>query len=99
MKKQIIFEADIHSIIFKDSESETSFYRMTEDVLQEKMKITAKYGRKELNVPDEFKIKVSPLRKVASKDNFTDIYRPSDSELIDFPINRIEWMIIRIANS
>lgn len=99
MKKQIIFEADSNSIIFKDSESETSFYRMTEDVLQKKMEITAKYGRRELNVPDEFTIKVSPLRKVESKDNFTDIYRPSDNELIDFPINRIEWMLIRITNS
>ncbi len=63
------------------------------------MEITAKYGRRELNVPDEFTIKVSPLRKVGSKDNFTDIYRPSENEIIDFPINRIEWMLIRIANS
>ena len=96
MKKQIIFEADYSSIIFKDSESETDFYRMTEDVLKEKMKITEKYGRKESNVPDEFTIKVNPFRKVGSKNNFTDIYRPSDSELIDFPINKIEWMFIRI---
>ena len=98
MKKQIIFEADTDSIIFKDSECETGFYIMNQDVLQEKMKITEKFGRRESNVPDEYTIKVSPIRKVESQDYNTDIYRPSTSEFIDFPINRIEWMWIRLPN-
>lgn len=98
MKKQIIFEADLDSIIFKDSESETGFYIMTKEVLQEKIEVTERYGRKESNVPDDYTVKVSPIRKVGSQDYNTDIYRPSTSELIDFPINRIEWMWIRLPN-
>jgi hypothetical protein len=96
MKKQIIFEADKDSIIFKDSEKEDAFYCMTQEVLREKMKIAEQFGRREINVPDEFTIKVSPIRKVESKDYFTDIYRPSTEEFIDFPINKIEWIWIRL---
>lgn len=102
MRKQIIFEADINSIIFKDSKSENDFYSMTEDELIKKMEITRKYGSNESNstkessVPDEYTIKVSPFLRVESKDDFTEIYRPSKSELIDFQINKIEWMFIRI---
>lgn len=96
MKKQIIFEADPDSIIFKDSEREDTFYCMTQDFLIEKMKITEQFGRREINVPDEYTIKVSPILKVESKDFYTDIYKPKKDELIDFPINKIEWIWIRI---
>jgi hypothetical protein len=99
MKKRIQFEAERDAIIFKDSESESSFYCMSADVLEEKMNIVEKYDKKEANVPPEITIKVSPVRKVGSKDSITDIYKPSVSELIDFPVNRIEWIWIQLQQS
>jgi len=94
MKKRILFEEIGELIVFKDSENDYHFYAMTKKVLEEKMKIAEKYDNKEANVPNEYKINVCPVKYVKAKDNYTDIYRPLSSEIIEFPINRIEWMWI-----
>jgi hypothetical protein len=97
MKKHIIFESEEDLVIFKDINSNSSFYAMTKDVLETKIEIAKRYGREEKNVPEEFTIKVCPVKFVRSKDSYTDIYIPYSKELIDFPINRIEWIYIQIV--
>ncbi|MHC1777542.1 MAG: hypothetical protein AB9834_19245 [Lentimicrobium sp.] len=97
MKKRVVFQASEDIIIFKDSKSDLKFYGMSKDVLEEKSAITEKFGRVEANVPDEYMIKVIPFILSESKDSNTDIYIPLlNTGLIDFPINRIEWMWIQL---
>ncbi|HQB77702.1 MAG TPA: hypothetical protein PLJ52_05100 [Tenuifilaceae bacterium] len=96
MKKRIIFEAPEDLIIFKDSQSEIECYAITRKVLEEKMKIVEKFGGKEIDVPDEYKIKVHPIRFFKHKDQYTDIYKPTLDEIVDFPINKIEWIWIQV---
>lgn len=95
MKKRIYFKAPKETIIFKDSKSENAFYGITESVLMEKIKIVKEFGDNEADVPDEYKIEVTPFQFVNHVNYFTDEYAPTKN-IVEFPINRIEWIYIHL---
>jgi hypothetical protein len=94
MKKNFIFEDVDNLDVFKNSESETDFYGMNREALNEKIEIIRKYNNVKASIPNEFTIKACHIRFAGSKNPYTDIYRPVHEEIVDFPVKRIEgvWM-------
>ena len=72
---------------------------MTKEVLKEKMLITERFEGDEKKVPEKYCIKVHPFRFSKVIDNYTDEYEIIKNEIIDFPINQIEWIWIQIINN
>jgi hypothetical protein len=94
MGKRIFFDVPKDSNIFRDSKNSSNFYMVTPEEWVKKTIIVNQYGIYETDVPSEHTIKVCPVRRVDQIDNLTDKYAPVTNELIDFPINQIEGIVI-----
>jgi len=86
-------------IVFKDLQSDSNFYAMTPEVLEEKIRIVRMHGTNyEREVPDNITIKVCPIIFSGKTDKHGNkLYVAQEKTLIDFPINRIEWIFIRMV--
>ncbi len=93
MEKRILFDNTEDLTVFADSESETDYYAMSKEMLEKAKRITRKFGGKEKNVPKKYKVNACPMIFLKEEDAKTDVYVPSLTNLIDFPINRIEPII------
>lgn len=84
--------------IFTDKENEDLlFYCMSGEVVNEKFKICQQLDCDEEDVPDEYTLKVYKVEKVDTDVNNNEVYDRIPERIVDFPINRIKWLFLRIG--
>ena len=90
----IIFQVPVEYTIFKDIRAVDCYYAITEDVLKYKTEVVNKFGHKEKDVPDNYKIRAFLIKYCKMIGN-NKIYELDVNDSILVPINKIEWIIIR----
>lgn len=89
-------QADDYTV-FSDLDNEADYYCMTKKTLEECNKITAKFGFRETEVPDGYNIKAYRVGRIGEKNEQTNYYDIISNQLIDFPINKIKWVVVRVV--
>ena len=97
MKKRIILKIDDSVVAFADSQDSTrllAFPREHMASVYDKWK-----EHRDMNsIPIKYTIPVFDLGKVGENDAFTDDYAIISKTPFDFPMNRINWLMIQILH-
>jgi hypothetical protein len=97
--KTNFFIPDIDKFVFvADSQNKDNFYAIPVEENEKQRTIARNYDAIE-KVPDDFTVKVYRMGLVDNTDPQYLKYDIIDSEPIDFPINRIHWLFIKIINN
>lgn len=91
----IIFQVPVEYTIFKDCRTVDCYYAIKEDVLKYKTEVVNKFGNKEKDVPDNYKIKAFSIKYFKMIDN-NKIYQLDVDDSILILINQIEWIKILV---
>jgi hypothetical protein len=85
-------------VFFVDIRDKSQMYAITLEENQKELKIKENYDFQEKNVPDEFFVNAYKVEKVGEVNSSFDEYDIINYETIKFPINKIEWVFIRVTN-
>ncbi len=97
MEKKKLIELPEKYGWFFDKENSDQPYALTPEAIFEKHQILEMFDRKEENVPDGYTVKALKIGLSEILDD-REIYRITDEEAVDFPINRMEGTLLPVYN-
>jgi hypothetical protein len=91
---------DTKLIVFQDTENQDSYYGMTQEEVEHKVKLMRQYGKTyEREMPTDLTIKARPMVSTGEiNKQGMSVSNENKDVLIDFPIYRIHWVLLRIMN-
>ena len=86
-------------VVFYDVQNVEHFYCMTRKTFEEKNQLNRDKSLMDWEFPEDITLKVFPVMKVSERDQFTDNYDLISDVPIDFPVNRLNPVIVKTESS
>ncbi len=90
----MFFDVNPKQGIFRDSENTSNYYVMGQESWDRYCQLSREFNGR-YSVPDEYLVKINPVKYSGPKNELVDVYKPSVDEVIDFQVKRVEFVPIR----
>lgn len=81
--------------VFIDVRDEEKVYAISKEMIEFENRVISQFGITESDVPDGHFVQAKIVGKV-NEDHTTETFDIISEQLIDFPINKIKWVWIRL---